>query len=377
VWVDSRALKAMNDNAAAARSKVGTTADAINAGITSGTVFFKPAHVPQRFITDAITNVIQGSLPHAKANYNLWQQLSDRDRLRALAAAGVHGYQAMPHEGDFVTARMARAGSNFFAKYVDSGFRANSLLYEARKAGFANTPQDFVSFLDKLESRGRGMDPAEWAKVDWVAKHADRAAIAYDRLSPGEKRVATRAIWFYPWLKGSAGFVGHTIVEHPFKAAALTALGKQGEAAQQQAFGGPGPSYTYGNVPWTGGPTPLVNDFSSWMPVSGATSALETVARPPEVLNNVLPVIAAGLALAHTPPGRNPKTPLSNVLGQLIGMLPESRLFLPQPKSKSPPLYPGSPFQKFLHSFGSPVAPRRMNLTKYRKDYQSEINPRG
>jgi hypothetical protein len=64
LWVDERVLRQANDASTAARSGWVKAVDAINAGITAGTVFFKPAHIPQRLVTNAIANVIQGSLPY-------------------------------------------------------------------------------------------------------------------------------------------------------------------------------------------------------------------------------------------------------------------------------------------------------------------------
>lgn len=370
-WVDSRVLRAANDQAAAARNRATKAVDAINSAITAGTVFFKPAHIPQRFVTDLVTNVMQGSLRNFAATKRLWAGLSEHDRDRLVAASGTHGFQAMPQEGDTVAARAARAGSAFFAKNVDRAFRVNALLYEMKKAGFADTPQAVSGFLDKLESRGHGMDAASWAKVDWVAKRADRAAIAYDRLSPGEKASLARVLWFYPWLKGSAAFVGHTAVEHPYKTAVLGAAGKRGEQAQERALGAL-PYYEYNLLPLGGG---RVTNLDSLAPTSGATSFLEALARPSSLADNLNPAETALLAAVKTPPGRPATSPLGNVLYQLLSTLPESHLLTKQQTSKQP-LFPASPLQQFLHSFVSPTIPRRINLAKLHKDAQSALHPR-
>jgi hypothetical protein len=205
-----------------------------NAAVTTATVYVKPGHVLTRYGTNALANIIQGSATPRGVGMSvrLWQALSHDDRARALAAAGQAGFDALPHEGTTVFGRSATKGSRWWAEHADAPFRFNSIAFEARKAGF-NTPAQFRDFLDKLENP-EGLNAAQRAKVDYVARRANREAIAYDRLSPFEKQRLTTYFWFYPWTRAAINFAGNTLLEHPLKAAGIGYAGQVG--AQRQEF---------------------------------------------------------------------------------------------------------------------------------------------
>jgi hypothetical protein len=237
-WVDENTIKGLQDEArpkGGPGAGLGRAVDNVNSAVTAMTVYFKIGHVGTRVLTNAATNIMQGSLREEMMtgrSIRLWRQLSEEDRARMLAAAGQHGFSALPHEGSEgiagrAVAGAARGGARFWAQRADAPFRFNGLAYEFRKAGFS-TPAEVRRALDGLESGGHGLPAHEWSKISAAARRADRELIAYDRLNPFEKRYLTRGIWFYPWVKGSTVFTVRSMLEHPFKAAALGALGAMG-----------------------------------------------------------------------------------------------------------------------------------------------------
>src|SRR5207249_7379147 len=120
------------------RGGAGRFADQVNSAVTLATVYLKPGHLPTRVFTNAATTIIQGAagpLQLAKS-VKLWHVLSHEDRMRALAAAGQSGYEAMPHEGTGLIGKGATAGAQWWAKHADAPFRFASFAYEARKGGY-------------------------------------------------------------------------------------------------------------------------------------------------------------------------------------------------------------------------------------------------
>jgi hypothetical protein len=360
-WVDEKALGPLTEDTLP-RGKPAKLADWLNSAVTSATVYLKPGHVGTRILTNLATNVIQGSWRHAISNRELWDQLTPRDRARALAAAGQHSFQAMPHEGTGRIAAIASKGSAWWAHHADEAFRFNSLAYEARKAGF-DTPAKFVQMLDHFETHSEGLNAAEAAKIDWVLKRANRANIAYDRLNPTERRYLARYVWFYPFIKGSAMFAGHTLTEHPYKAAALGAAGQQGRADQAKLLGDL-PSYEGGLIPLGGGDSPLVTDLSTFSPVAGAADVLRQprYGSAAEFLNPAFGALVQGL-LRQDQYGQHSNTPVTDALSTLVSPTPEAQVI-------GAAIHPthgmfNRTWQSTLErALLGPATPRRINLAK-------------
>lgn len=371
VWVDRNLLGELAKPGRGPRGVIGRQVDNINSAVTAATVYFKIGHVGTRVLTNAATNIIQGSatpLQIAKSN-TLWHAIDDTEKARALAATGEHGFTAMPHSGVSLVSRIAGRGASWWARHADAPFRFNSLAYEARKAGF-DTPEKFRYLLDKLEDP-TGLDAAQTAKIDWVGKRANRESIAYDRLSHGEKQYLSSALWFYPWLRGTASFLGNTILEHPYKAAVGGTLAKQSEQVQQQQLGDL-PSYERGLVQLAGGAEPRVADLSTFSPFATPADLLDAAARPAGVIGFANPVYG-GLATAITGVnqfGEKTTTPLTDAATQVFSPTPEAQIltaFLNRHKDQSRHMFPQSrqwagTKTPLLRALLGPATPRRINL---------------
>lgn len=381
VWVDRNLLGDLGKPSPMPRNKFMRGSDTINSAVTAATVYFKIGHVGTRVLTNASTNLIQGSLnPVAIGkSLHLWRTLTDEEKARALAAAGQHGFAAMPQEvGAGVVGHAvgvaAHGGAQWWARHADAPFRFNSIAYEARKAGFDN-PAKFREFLHQLEtgetSDGARLNAAQAAKVDWVAKRANRAQIAYDRLNRFERDYLARGIWFYPWVKGSTMFLGHTVIEHPYKAAALAAAGKEGQQAQASELGAL-PSYEQGLFRLAGGADPLVADFSTFSPFATPADLLDTLARPGEASGQLNPVLGSGVQLTTglNAFGQKSKSPISDAIANLFSPTPEAQIltgFRNRGKDQSRRMFPASPalsgtLSPLLRALIGPGTPRRINL---------------
>lgn len=374
-WVDRNVLGDLAKPSAGPRGKVARPVDAINSAVTAATVYFKIGHAGTRLLTNEATNIIQGSAGplSIKRAIQLRNALSPEDQLRALAASGQHGFAALPHEGTSKLARFAGHGANAWAKYADARFRFNSIAYEARKAGF-DTPEKFHEMLNKLEDGGQGLNAAQWAKIDWVAKRANRAGIAYDRLNNFERNYIARGIWFYPWVKGATMFAGHTLSEHPYKAAALGSAGVEGRQAQTRELGVlpsyEGGLFKIGSADKQG--RPLVADFSTFSPFSTPADLLNAVARPGEISGFLNPVVGAGDQLINglNSHGGKSTSPIKDALATVGSTTPEAQIltaFLNRHKDQSKKMFPASPelagtLSPLLRALIGPGTPRRINL---------------
>jgi hypothetical protein len=103
-WVDENVIKGLQDEArpkGGPGAGLGRVVDNVNSAVTSLTVYFKIGHIGTRVLTNASTNLIQGSLAPTEfgKSIRLWKALSPEDKARMLAGAGQHGFAALPHEG--------------------------------------------------------------------------------------------------------------------------------------------------------------------------------------------------------------------------------------------------------------------------------------
>jgi hypothetical protein len=121
-----------------------------------------------------------------------------------------------------------------------------------------------------------------------VAKRADRAGIAYDRLNAGEKRFITRGVWFYPWIKGSTLFTGTPIVEHPYKMASSVPGAARAEAPGEHP--GRAARLRAGPHPARKGRHPYVTDFSTFSPFATGADVLDAVTHPAKLAGFLNPV---------------------------------------------------------------------------------------
>lgn len=331
-WVDRNILGDLGKPGPGPRNVFGRAADKINTSVTAATVYFKLGHVGTRVFTNAATNIVQGSAKPTEIakSLDLWHALTPEERLKGLAVGGQGGFHALPLTDETGVLSKAisgagRIGANWWAKHADAPFRFNSVAYEARKAGI-DTPEKFRVFLHQLENP-EGLNAAQAAKIDWIAKRANREGIAYDRLSHFERQYITRAFWFYPWVAGASRFAINTLMEHPYKAAAIANVGAQGR--QQQAIDfGPVPSYEGGLFKLAGsGDHPLAADFSTFSPFATPADVLETgsFGSASEFLN---PAYAALLQLAtrQNQYGQHTNTPLTDAGSALVSPTPESQI---------------------------------------------------
>lgn len=373
---------------------VGRFADNVNGAVTAATVYYKIGHVFTRVFTNASTNAMQGSLrPSEMAeSWDTFHKLTPDEIQEGLAYSGTSYHEAAPGStGGTAVGRGAQKGLHipftdkslrtksgaavmspqWWAHHVDAPFRFNSIAFEVRKAGYEGV-EGFRQFLSDVRDYNT-LDDMKRAEVDGILRRSDREAIAYDRQNQFEKRFLMRAVWFYPWIKGSTVFTANTWLEHPFKAAYMGGLGQQGNAESQRLFGDM-PSYAHGLTELAGGSNPVVSDFNTFNPFSTAADLIGT----PEHLGNVggmlNPVYGAGVGAAESinPYGAHTANPIWDNVKGLLSSAPEYQVAASalDHGDQSHRLYPGGhgmdPLYKnwlgeLVRALGSPATPRHVN----------------
>lgn len=356
-WVSENTVGDLKSAFAASRGKPGRAFDNVNSAITAQTVYYKIGHVGTRALTNAALNLTEGSLKGSGQSFRLWKQLTERDRLRAYAAAGQHGFHAMPHEGVGRIGRVATRGANFWAHRFDSPFRFNSIAYQAAKAGY-KTPAQFRSFLDKLEHPEK-LDPLERVKVENVAKLTNRENISYDRLNDRERRFLARGLWFYPWVKGSSAWTVRAMLEHPLKAGLAGQAMQQGRAQQAKVLGDL-PSYEFGLTPFGHGKVTNLNTFNP----AGTLAGLLQIPEYTSAAENLNPAAAFIDHLLHRTNqyGEHSNKPLIDAINSALSPTPEFQIASAATGKRSK-MFPSnhSTLDAFLRMLVGPAMPRNVD----------------
>jgi hypothetical protein len=344
------------------------TVDAINNASRLAILYLKPAYAIPNIVGNAALNLVQQGFA---APANLTRAARVNARLSAAAAAkldtvmGEGFVRAIQGEGRGVGSRAVSGAANIWSQGVDVPFRRSAFLYEARRA-----------------LRGQGLR-ADWQGIERllsdatlqdtlvnVARRANKEIIDYANLGPMEREVVRRAIFFYPWVKGSTYYAKRFLVEHPLKAAAAAQLGEEGRARAQKDLG-PVPSFGRGMFKAGGG---IVNPAAAALlgtpaqVVDTAVGLAQGDVTSARKLSQFL-TPAAGLAIAETARvdprtgfGISPRKSALRVAKEyLIDPLPQATLARRLRGSKSTSIFQATPRQAVGQFLVGGLYPRRYN----------------
>ena len=126
---------------------------------------------------------------------------------------------------------------------VDLIPRRAAWMHEARRAGYRNKES-----IRGLLRAADGGDERAIEDMRLIAYRANDAIVDYERMSPLERQITARMIFFYPWLKGATRWSMRFILEHPVQALALMLAAEHAYTYQQQQLGDV-PHYEAWDVP--------------------------------------------------------------------------------------------------------------------------------
>lgn len=190
--------------------------DAVNDYMKANILLFNPAYYPMNMVGNGVMLLMQqGALAPlnvmraAKAHFDLGDEafLIDHHMGGGLVAPATLSSAIV---GGKTSALMQDVANLIVDRYP----RRAAFIYEARKLGFRNTEA-----LKALLT-----DPQYSDQLRIAADKAKTAMVDFDDLSSFEKRILSRAIFVYPWLKGATVWTARYPFEHPVQAMAFAML---------------------------------------------------------------------------------------------------------------------------------------------------------
>lgn len=208
-------------------------------------LYLNPAYIPINLAGNLVMNIMhQGFL----APVNLWRSVMMHRQLDLKYRMFIDGQM-----GNGLTSSLAMRGAGsdlvhqtlgrWINVAVDLIPRRSAWLHEARKFDL-RTSKDIKQIIDKALAG----DESAMQTLDLLKRRANDAIVDYERLTPLEREVTSRLIFFYPWLKGASRYTFRFALEHPMQAAGLMMMGEYAYHNQQKMLG-PTPFYESTDVP--------------------------------------------------------------------------------------------------------------------------------
>jgi hypothetical protein len=308
-WVDADLLEQSGLNAppsllaSATRKAKGaravlTVADLINDASRVAILYLKPAYLAPNLLGNLAMNVVQQGVfapVNLAKSARLAARLGDEGTAIVDSVMGEGFTAALRGEGQVAQA-VANRLANVWGKAVDVPFRRAAFLHEARRAGYRKLA-DVRRLLEDESLRG---------ELVQIARRANREIIDYSRLSPIERSVVRRVVFFYPWVKGATLYGARFPFEHPILSAALTQIGREG-AERAKADLGAVPGFARGSF--------KVGERDGLPLVINPTS-ISVLSTPLEVATSV-----ASFVRGEPSPGRELVESLSPVAGAAVTSL--------------------------------------------------------
>jgi hypothetical protein len=205
-------------------------------------LYLNPAYAPMQLVGNLGMNLLQQGV---FMPVNLWKavmmhwDMEPLDRLTVDAAMGLGAANAISMRTG--PGKMAQATLGHWANLAaDLIPRRSAFLHEVRRAKIEDLPG--------LLKAAREGDEAALGQMDELSRRAKRAIVDFDRLSPFEREVISRYIFFYPWLRGATDYSINFIADHPVLAAGMALAYEHLKVAQDEQIG-ERPRYSELDVP--------------------------------------------------------------------------------------------------------------------------------
>lgn len=347
--------------------------DAYNDLQRAAILYLNPAYGPVNLLGNVAMNVMQQGvlLPRNIVRAaNIAQELSPEGiaTARKLIGRGLTRSLDLRTVGvRSVTGKVGRV----ISMLSDSGPRWTAFVHEASKAGYKTAAE-----LDALFRAGRAGDEASLKRIEYITRKANDAIVDYERLSPFERNIVTRVVFFYPWLKGAARWTKRFPLEHPVQTAGLAA----GAVAEQQYANeqlGPRPWYAQFEIPIPGmsdaaGNPYVFNPRQILTPVTPlealwAGSSLVTGSRnAPQVIGQLTPGVENIIAAltGRDQYGRDVGPGIGTFLRESYRNLPPTRFAraFTEPRPDEQSLYPRTRRDEFVRLGIGGLAPKPYNV---------------
>lgn len=380
-FIDERLLGGLNKpnpllalNQYAAGRGALSTIDAINNASKLAILYLKPAYVAPNLLSNVAMNLVQQGFA-APVNLTraakLWAH-ADPETVNSVLASMGEGKISVLDSNAGVASRVTHKAAGFWQKPVDVLPRLASFLYEARRDGV--TTNTGLKTLFK--------DPAQADKLNQITLRANDAMIDFGDLTPIERSVISRVIFFYPWVKGSAKWLGRYPVDHPIQAGAMGQLGPLGAKTQQDALGDQIPAWAAALIP-TGqkGAHGLPNTFdpftvTPWVQTGNLLQSLGAIGsgHPSEAASGIADMLSPAAGFAATAAGQGIPAAAKGLYSDipLLTQIEQAR----GQESKTYP-YEGTAAQALLrYLIGTGMVPRETSPAELQKSAYTAAHPR-
>ena len=370
--------------------------DTINDVQKALVLYASPAYAPVQLVGNLGMNLIQQGVFMPR---NVWQatllhhQLDRFERIALdtlMGRGATEAFDLRSTPGQMINGTIG----HWINRAVDTVPRRAAFLHEAHKLGITG---------DGLKAMLRDQSEDALQLKDYLSRKAQDAIVNFDRMSPFERDVIARWIFFYPWLRGATRYSARFVLDHPVQAMAIAMAAdyawdeSDAQLGERPAFAedtfpistksvglslpfsdkGVGLDDVVGDKTWTSGGNPMTISarqlFTMTTPLDLARAGLGFVEGDPTstgILESLSPVpyaaIVAGIGydpFLEKKVDRGPKTFLGQVTQipskdrmEKIRMSDEER-----EGRKERALFPRTEGQEWMRLFGGGLAPTPYN----------------
>ncbi|MCC7464524.1 MAG: hypothetical protein IT480_18925, partial [Gammaproteobacteria bacterium] len=208
--------------------------DVVNQPARFSTLYTRPA-----YILNLVGNATMGVWDHGIRRYG--QSYAKAVNAKSLYGKETEAWMAsamgesksLSFAPETQTGRMTRSVAGAWNQVTDYHHRLATLIAEADKAGF-KTPEA----INRLRT-----DPKLESKRIEIIQRARDSAVDFDSLTPIERDVLTRIIYFYPWVSRGSQWAVRAALDQPLKTLVAAQAGQIGRDEILKMFGNLGPMW--------------------------------------------------------------------------------------------------------------------------------------
>jgi hypothetical protein len=198
--------------------------DMYNDLVRASILYLNPAYGPVNFLGNSVMALFQQGvlLPRniAVAAKWAWSGKITPENLAAIRdliqVGGLTG--AIGKSRTLGTRSITGAVADGVSFFADHGPRWTAFVHEAKRAGIKNERE-----LNELFDAARRGHKDAVQKTHIIKQKTNRALVDFENLSEFERRIVTRGVFFYPWLKGAAVWTKDFAKDHPLLAGGAAA----------------------------------------------------------------------------------------------------------------------------------------------------------
>ena len=217
----------------------GMTWDGLNDFQKGMVTFLNPSYAPVNLTGNLVMNMMQQgvfmprNIIRAGQMHSLMNAVQRTTIDNAMGSTMTSALTMRTTPGQFMQGTLG----HWTSLAVDLQPRRLAFIHEAEKAGYSVAGKGGKKDLGRLLDAARMGDAAALSEMDPILRRAKDAIVDFDRISPWEREVLARWIFFYPWLRGASRYAIRFAADHPLQAAGIAFAYEHSQAAAQEQLG--------------------------------------------------------------------------------------------------------------------------------------------